>query len=113
MLNVNVYGPGASSRKRNSPDASLTVDRVASTPCKTVVTPGRTPPCWSLTVPLILPFCTCAVAEPAMSKASESAAMKRTMIKIAFLGDYCPIDIVRVILHTIQMSFGRYEFGTQ
>jgi hypothetical protein len=52
---VTLYGPGARFRNRNSPLASVTNVCVASTPCTETVTPGSTPPCSSLMVPLILP----------------------------------------------------------
>ena len=56
---------------------------VASTPCAVTVTPGRTPPCSSLTVPEMLPPWICANAVPAVAIATPAERARRSHVFIS------------------------------
>src|SRR5687768_6239209 len=83
--NVREYIPGGSARKRYCPVASVTNVPVRSVLRSETVTPGRTPPCVSITVPAMVPLCTCPNAEIADIIVRVSArTQQRNLIQSSF-----------------------------
>jgi hypothetical protein len=62
----------------------VTVERIEarSTDFRLMVTPGRTAPDWSVTVPVTLPDSVCAAAKAGIMSAIASTARQRTLSRI-------------------------------
>ena len=81
---VSSYWPGTRPANTYSPWALVTVERVLarSTDFAMTLTPGRTAPLWSVTVPVILPDSVWAAAKAGIMNKIASAASQRTLNRI-------------------------------